>query len=52
MVEELREEIDLGLLECFLDLSLKARIQTAANFANAIEQLRRIRPASNPERAS
>ena len=44
-----RDEIDETLLECFLALSLKQRIQAAANFANAIEKLRRIRPARDPD---
>lgn len=37
------EAIDESLLDCFLELSLKERIQSAANFANAVEKLRRLR---------
>ena len=46
------EEIDEGLLDCFLELSVKERIQSAANFANAVEKLRRIRSADDPEPAA
>ncbi|MCU0709986.1 MAG: hypothetical protein MUF23_17025, partial [Pirellula sp.] len=42
------DEIDESLLDCFLGLSLKERIQSAAGFANAIEKLRRIRAADDP----
>ena len=52
MGEEGRDQIDRGLLDCFLELSLKARIETAANFANAIERLRCIRPAEDTEGGS
>lgn len=45
------EQIDETLLECFLELSLKDRIQTAANYANAIARLRRLRPIEDPGRA-
>jgi hypothetical protein len=45
------DQIDETLLECFLELSLKERIQTAANYANAIERLRRLRPAEASDRA-
>jgi hypothetical protein len=41
--------IDESLLDCFLELSLKERIQSAANFANAVEKLRRIRSADDPD---
>jgi hypothetical protein len=34
------DAIDESLLECYLELSLKERIQSAANFANAVERLR------------
>ncbi len=44
-----REAIDESLLECFLDLGLRARIQSAANFANAIARLRRLRSAGDPD---
>jgi hypothetical protein len=44
------DPIDVALLECFLELSLKGRIQSAANYANAIEKLRRLRPADDSER--
>ena len=43
------EEIDETLLDCFLDLGLKARIQSAANFANAVQTLRRIRSPHDSE---
>jgi hypothetical protein len=43
------EEIDEGLLDCFLELGLKERIQSAANFANAVQTLRRIRSADDSE---
>ena len=45
------DAIDESLLECFLELGLKERIQSAANFANAIEKLRRIRSAGDSEPA-
>ena len=44
--------IDEGLLDCFLELGLKERIQSAANFANAVEKLRRIRSADDSEQAA
>jgi hypothetical protein len=47
-----REEIDESLLDCFLELGLKERIQSAANCANAIERLRRIRSAGDSEPAA
>jgi hypothetical protein len=40
------------LLDCFLELSLKERIQSAANFANAVERLRRLRSANDSEQAA
>lgn len=43
--------IDESLLDCFLELRLKERIQAAANLANAVERLRRIRPLDDPEPA-
>ena len=43
--------IDESLLDCFLELGLKERIQSAANFANAVERLRRIRSADDSEHA-
>ena len=43
--------IDESLLDCFLELGLKERIQSAANFANAVERLRRIRSADDSEQA-
>ena len=46
------EAIDESLLDCFLELSLKERIQSAANFANAVERLRRLRSADNSEQAA
>ena len=46
------DAIDESLLECFLELSLKERIQSAANFANAVETLRRIRSADDSEPAA
>ena len=39
------DAIDESLLDWFLELGLKERIQSAANFANAVEKLRRIRSA-------
>lgn len=39
------DPIDESLLDCFLDLGLKERIQSAANYANAVDRLRRVRPA-------
>jgi hypothetical protein len=39
--------LDESLLDCFLELSLKERIQSAANFANAVEKLRRLRSAED-----
>lgn len=45
------ETIDESLLECFLELGLKERIQSAANFANAVEKLRRIRSAGDSDQA-
>ena len=44
-----QEEIDESLLDCFLELGLKERIQSAANFANAVQTLRRIRSAHHSE---
>jgi hypothetical protein len=44
------ESIDESLLECFLELGLKERIQSAANLANAVETLRRIRSTDDPDR--
>lgn len=38
-----------SLLDYFLELRLKERIQSAANFANAIERLRGIRSAGDPD---
>jgi len=46
------EPMDETLLECFLALGLKARIQSAANFANAVEKLRRVRSAQDSEPAA
>jgi len=46
------EAIDESLLECLLELGLKERIQSAANLANAVETLRRIRSADDPDRPS
>jgi len=43
----LRARFDDRLLDGFLELGLRARIQTAANGANAIEKLRRLRPADD-----
>jgi hypothetical protein len=53
-VERRNEEdtIDESLLDCFLELRLKERIQSAANYANAVERLRRLRPTDDPERAT
>jgi hypothetical protein len=45
------DPIDRSLLDYFLELSLKERIQSAANFANAIEKLRGIRSAGDPDQA-
>lgn len=44
--------IDESLLDCFLELGLHERIQSAANFANAVEKLRRIRSADDSDRAA
>lgn len=44
--------IDQTLLECFLELSLRQRIESAANYANAVARLRRIRPTEASERAT
>ena len=38
--------IDESLLDWYLELGLRERIQSAANFANAVEKLRRIRSAN------
>ena len=46
------DAMDESLLDCFLELGLKERIQSAANFANAVEKLRRIRPADNSEQTA
>ena len=46
------DAIDESLLDCFLELGLKERIQSAANFANAVERLRRIRSADDSEQAA
>jgi hypothetical protein len=46
------DAIDESLLDCFLELGLKERIQSAANFANAVEKLRRIRSADDSEQAT
>ena len=46
------DAIDESLLDCFLELGLKERIQSAANFANAVEKLRRIRSADDSEPAA
>ena len=43
--QQRENDIDETLLDCFLELTLKQRIQTAANYANAIAKLRRLRPA-------
>ena len=45
------DPIDESLLDCFLELGLKERIQSAANFANAVEKLRRIRSAGDSDPA-
>lgn len=50
--EEDDASMDESLLDCFLELSLKERIQSAANFANAIERLRRLRSADDSERVA
>jgi len=49
--DDRQAEIDETLLDCFLELGLKARIQSAANFANAVEKLRRIRSAGDSDYA-
>jgi len=46
------DPIDESLLDCFIELGLKERIQSAANFANAIERLRRLRSADDSEPAA
>jgi len=46
------DAIDESLLDCFLELGLKERIQSAANLANAVERLRRIRSADDSEQAA
>ncbi len=46
------DPIDDSLLDCFLELGLKERIQSAANFANAVEKLCRIRSADDFEPAA
>lgn len=46
------EAIDESLLDCFLELGLRERIQSAANLANAVETLRRIRSADDSDRAT
>jgi hypothetical protein len=43
------DAIDASLLDCFLELGVKERIKSAANFANAVERLRRIRSADDSE---
>ncbi len=43
------DAIDESLLDCFLELGLKERINSAANFANAVEKLGRIRSADDSE---
>jgi hypothetical protein len=40
--EEGGDLIDVSLLDCFRELSLKQRIQSAANYANAVARLRRL----------
>ncbi len=55
MVTECHDQhdaIDESLLDCFLELGLKERIQSAANFANAVERLRRLRSTDDPEPAA
>jgi hypothetical protein len=55
MVAECHDQddaIDESLLDCFLELGLKERIQSAANFANAVERLRRLRSADDSEQAA
>lgn len=47
-----QDDIDTTLLECFLALSLTERILSAANYANAVARLRRLRPADPPDRAA
>ena len=51
-IRDRHEVIDESLLECFLELGLKERIQSAANFANAVEKLRRLRSADDSEQAA
>lgn len=46
------DPIDESLLDCFLELSLRERIRAAANYANAVTRLRRIRPADDPEQTA
>jgi hypothetical protein len=46
------EPIDETLLDCFLELSLKERIQSAANLANAIEKLPCLRSTADPDPAA
>jgi hypothetical protein len=46
------DAIDESLLDCFLELGLKERIQSAANFANAVEKLRRVRSTDDSDRAA
>lgn len=46
------DAIDETLLDCFLELGLKERIQSAANFANAVEKLRRLRSAGDSDQAA
>lgn len=46
------DAIDESLLDCFLELGLRERITSAANFANAIEKLRRIRSADDSDQAA
>ena len=55
MVAECQDQddaIDESLLDCFLELGLKERIQSAANFANAVERLRRLRSADDSEQVA
>jgi len=51
-VERGDDVIDETLLDCFLELSLRQRIESAANYANAVTRLRRIRPPEASERAT
>jgi hypothetical protein len=44
--------LDESLLDCFLELSLKERIQSAANYANAVERLRRLRSTDDSDQAA